>query len=170
MEELDMCTFEYQAFLNVDKTSCNFKCQLLAQSCQQRIPECFNFTASKIFGSLPINAEAKQEEAWVRIWYALEEPPTSSFFAETCRGPVLGGFSRRNLSASSHCIFFREPFPLRRNGRLDGNTCELKLSFQGSLTPLMLSEKLHLTLCSVCFETYGNLLQEKKLILHHAFQ
>lgn len=150
MEELDIYTFEYQAFLNVDKTSCNFKCQLLAESSQQLIPECFNFTAPKIFGSLPINAEAKQEEAW----YALEEPPTSSFFVETRSGPGLDGFSRHNLSASSGCILFREPFPPRRNGRLDGNTCGLKLSCQGSLTPFALSEKLCLTLCNVCFETY----------------
>lgn len=26
MKELDICNFEYWAFLNVDKTSCNFKC------------------------------------------------------------------------------------------------------------------------------------------------
>jgi len=33
----------------------------------------------------------------------------------------------------------------------------------------MLSENLCLTLCNVCFETYDGLVQEKKLILHHAF-
>lgn len=34
----------------------------------------------------------------------------------------------------------------------------------------MLSEKLYLTFYNVCFETYGSLLQEKKIILHHTFQ
>lgn len=34
----------------------------------------------------------------------------------------------------------------------------------------MLSEELRLTLFNVCFETYGSLLHEENLILHHAFQ
>lgn len=87
----------------------------------------------------------------------------SRFFVETRSGSVLDGFSRHNLAAASDCILF---ISRRRNGRLDGNTCGLKLS----LTVFMLSEKLHLTLFNVCFETYGSLVQEKNLILHHVFQ
>lgn len=82
---------------------------------------------------------------------------------ETRSGSVLDGFSRHNLTASSDCILF---ISQRRNARLDGTTCGLKLS----LTVFMLSEKLHLTLFNVCFKTYGSLLQEKNLILHHVFQ
>lgn len=61
---------------------------------------------------------------------------------ETLTVPVLDSFSRHNLSDSSDCILFREQFALRRDGKLDGNVCELKLSCQGSPTLFMLSEKL----------------------------
>lgn len=80
---------------------------------------------------------------WLQRCYALKESLPSSFcHVETLSVPVLDSFSRHSLSASSDCILLREQFALRRDGKLDGNICELKLSCQGSPTLFMLSEKL----------------------------